>query len=468
MPAILPPLLNEYQSAKARLTLRKGLFKVGQLVTANPTLSFPQMAGNASQLNNIYRFVGHADVSPGAILEPHFRNTLERIGDQEVLALHDSTNLVFPGQRGDLGYINRDSHGFMAQIGLIVAADGSRRPLGVLALETLNRAQQVPEGTAAERRKPIAERRKDPERESERWWRGLKSVEEAIGNTAKVINIGDSETDNYALVARAVEAGYRFVFRVSQDRVVDSEIRGVKHLFDLRGTAKPVLRREVPLSSRKLQSGKANPPRESRVASLRFAAYQTRIVCPKSQSKQLPASISINLVHVWEVKAPAGEKPVEWLLMTTEPVETKLQIEKIVDWYRARWTIEEFFKGLKTVCRFEARQLKSYHSLANALAIFLPCAWHTLLLRYLERNCPDEPAAKSLSPTQIAVLENLPPKKLKAKATISEAYRLIAAWGGHLPQNGPPGWQTLYIGYKKMQDAASVWEKALTTRDGKN
>lgn len=464
----LPSILDEYRSTKLRLTLRKGLRKVGQIVSANPSLSFPQMTGNASQLNNVYRFMSHEDVTPGLILEPHFRNTLERIGGEEVLALHDSTDLIFPGQRGDLGYINRESHGFKAHVGLIVTADRNRRPLGVLALETLNRGKQAPEGTAAQRRKPLGERRIDPERESERWWRGLKNVEDAIGDKAKVINVGDSETDNYALIARAVAAGYRFVFRVSQDRVVDSDIKGVQHLFDLRGKAKPMLKREVPLSSRKWRSGKSNLPRESRMASLRFASYQTRILRPETHTKKLLESVTVNLIHVWEVKTPAGENPVEWMLMTTEPVDSKAQIEKIVDWYRARWLIEELFKSLKSVCRFESRQLESYHSLANALAVFLPCAWQILLLRYLERTCPDEPAAKSLSPIQIAVLENLPPKKLRPRATIGEAYRLIAAWGGHLPQNGPPGFQTLYVGYKKMQEAALVWEKAVLTKGRKN
>ena len=36
--------------------------------------------------------------------------------------------------------------------------------------------------------------------------------------------------------------------------------------------------------------------------------------------------------------------------MTTEPIDTVEQVLRIVDWYRARWVIEEFFKALKTGC----------------------------------------------------------------------------------------------------------------------
>jgi hypothetical protein len=46
-----------------------------------------------------------------------------------------------------------------------------------------------------------------------------------------------------------------------------------------------------------------------------------------------------------------------------------------VDCYRGRWTIEEYFKALKTGCQYERRQLETAHSLLNALAILAPVAW---------------------------------------------------------------------------------------------
>ncbi len=45
---------------------------------------------------------------------------------------------------------------------------------------------------------------------------------------------------------------------------------------------------------------------------------------------------------------PTGETPVEWFLLTNLPVDTPDEIAFVVDCYRGRWTIEEYFKALKT------------------------------------------------------------------------------------------------------------------------
>jgi IS4 transposase len=101
---------------------------------------------------------------------------------------------------------------------------------------------------------------------------------------------------------------------------------------------------------------------------------------------------------VWEVNAPVGTEPVEWRLMTTEPIDTDEQVLRIVDWYRTRWMIEEYFKALKTGCAFEQGQLASFHTLCVALALLAPMAWRLLLLRYLARELPTTAATVVLTP----------------------------------------------------------------------
>lgn len=465
-------LAVEFESVKARKTLRKQLVTIGTLVSANPSLSFPKIARNPSKLNQIYRFVGHGDVDPALILEPHFKNTVERKGVREALALHDTTDLVFGGDREDLGYLNTDLNGFKAHVSLLVSADGFREPLGVLGLQTINRPEKKPPTRAARRKSQTpAKRLLDPNRESERWWRGIQEVEKAAQHPKSIIHIGDAETDNYALFARAVEAGHRFVFRNSQDRSIESQYSDVTRLSELKKLTSKILELEVPISKRVQKGGPAHkrrhPSRSARIATLQYAAENIVILRPLVQDKKLPKSVRVNVIHVWEVAAPEGEKPIEWMLMTTEEIASASQIEKVIDWYRTRWMIEEFFKGLKSICKMEERQLRTFHSLQNVLAILLPCVWHILLLRHRERNAPDSPAADVLNPTQVAVLENMPVKKLKSGATIKEALLIIAAWGGHLPQNGPPGWQTLFAGYQRMQEAALVWEQAIRQMSSK-
>jgi hypothetical protein len=46
-------------------------------------------------------------------------------------------------------------------------------------------------------------------------------------------------------------------------------------------------------------------------------------------------------VHVEELHPPVGEKPVVWTLLTSEPIGSTAQIERIIDIYRYRWLIED-------------------------------------------------------------------------------------------------------------------------------
>jgi hypothetical protein len=155
-------------------------------------------------------------------------------------------------------------------------------------------------------------------------------------------------------------------------------------------------------------------------------------------------------VRVWEPEPPENEPPVEWLLYTSEPIDDVEQILKIVDWYRARWTIEEFFKALKQGCAVEKRQLGDLHGLANATALLLPLAWKLLLVKSEDVARPLEPATTILEEDELEVLRLLAKKPLSDSPTVREVVYAIAALGGHLKHNGAPGWQTLARGCERL------------------
>ena len=114
-----------------------------------------------------------------------------------------------------------------------------------------------------------------------------------------------------------------------------------------------------------------------------------------------------------------------------------------VDCYRARWTIEEYFKALKTGCQFEKRQLESAHSLLNALAILAPVAWRLLLLRHLARAKERAPASDALTSKQLEVLRAVAKKPLPSRPSARDAMLAVANLGGHIKSNGDPGWLVL-------------------------
>ena len=67
-----------------------------------------------------------------------------------------------------------------------------------------------------------------------------------------------------------------------------------------------------------------------------------------------------------ELQPAAGDKPVEWRLLTNLPARSLEQAARMIDWYRSRWEIEMFFHILKNGCRTEALQLGSIEKIQRA------------------------------------------------------------------------------------------------------
>jgi Transposase DDE domain len=163
-------------------------------------------------------------------------------------------------------------------------------------------------------------------------------------------------------------------------------------------------------------------------------------------------------VHVWEPNPPDNVEPVEWFLYTTEPIKTADQQLAVVDYYRARWTIEEYFKAIKTGCNFERRQLRDYEALTNLLAVFAPIAYRLLLIRSEATRVPHEPHSDLVSSDHLDVLRAqgripLPPQP-------TNIYLAIAALGGHIKYSGDPGWLTFLRGYEKLEILVERWRSA--------
>lgn len=449
VPEAREAIASEFEGAELgdrRRTQR--LLEVAGVLARDPSLSFPKAMSDDAGLEGTYRLLNNPGVVASQILAPHQRATMERCaGLGTVLVAHDTTAFGFEGEstRSGLGPIsNGRRQGFFAHVSLVVSADEERLPLGVIAANTWARSGRKPKMRAEKRGL-------QPDRESKRWFEQVQEVEDRMAPHVHAIHVMDREGDAYETLSRLHTSRLGFVVRSAHDR----RLLGAQPLLsDALESLKHRCEREVPLARRigsKMPRGRViHPPRHTRVARLAFSASRVDFERPRYADKSLPKEVSLNVVHVLELDAPSGEKPVEWVLFTSESVETPEDILRVVDIYRARWTIEEFFKALKTGCSFEERQLESLHALKNALAIFLPIAWRLLLLRSLSRQEADVPADLALTPTQLEVLRAVAKQPLPAQPTAKQALLAIAALGGHIKNNGQPGWQVLARGYHDL------------------
>ena len=274
----------------------------------------------------------------------------------------------------------------------------------------------------------------------------------------------DREGDNFNLYAQLVEGGHRFVIRVAHNRnVVVAETK----LKELASVSPCVLRRTVRISARSNRiprSLKIHGTRDEREAELRVSAIRATLQRPTNFAQHTPPAIAVNVVAVKEVNCPAGETPVEWYLVTSEAIGSRKAVAEVVDIYRARWVVEEFFKAFKTGCQFERRQLESYASLKLAFAIFIPIAVRLLALRTAARLDPNG-RCRGLSPTLLELLRRCSRRPLDANPTNEEAYLALAAFGGHLRSNGDPGWLVLARAYERLLLLERGWNARSSPRE---
>jgi hypothetical protein len=446
--------LSDAELGDARLTRR--LTSMATRAMGSPDAGFPQMVSSDAELEGVYRFLSNERVSAAAILEPHAKATIERSASQgTVLVLHDTTSFEFGGnsRRDGLGLMIGNGQGFFAHVALAVALGESRLALGVLDMEHWQRPTR-------KHSNHNPRTRLDANRESLRWSRMLAYVERQRAGHFDCVHVMDREADIVEVLLEARRSGARYVIRSAHDRAIegcDAHVRA--RVAQLEFSVK----REVSLVARSDNGRpgvlrKRHPSRAARTATLGIAGCSVELLPGQYHLDEPP--IAIQLVYVREIDTPDGEAPVDWLLYTTEPVTTEEQLVAIVDMYRARWVIEEYFKALKTGCAIEKRQLESYRALANALAMFIPVAWRLLMLRSIARTAPDASAKIVVSEVQLRLLVH----KLRLTeppATAEQAIGAVARLGGHLRRNGAPGWQTLGRGFEALLLMQAGWRAAV-------
>lgn len=464
---IVGDLKDEFEGADiADWRLRERLLQVSEALDGAPEESIPAASKDAAAREGTYRFLGNSRVSLAGILAGHVGATVRRCQQAGVVYVAtDTTDFTFSGEaRGKrLGRLQSKNRGFLGHFALAMDGKDTATPLGVLGIDIIVRDDEKrPEQN-------IYQRKKDPDRESLRWGRMVEATSAALGNV-DAIHLMDSEADIYELLTELKGKGRRFIIRSGQDRLVADG-----HLKDAVGRGEVLMSREVHLSRRKqatTQTSRRNPPRQGRAAQLEVSASQVLLQKPKSCTSEYPSSLSVNVVHVRETTAPEGEMPVEWILFTSEPVSSAAEVAAVVDGYRRRWLIEEYFKAIKTGCAYEKRELESLRTLTNLLAIVSVIAWRLLLLRTIEREQSDLPAKDIV---ESILLEALAAKLLKNRErkpfpddpTVSDLMKGIARLGGHIKSNGPPGWQVLWRGYQSLLAFAEgyIHAKSITYSD---
>jgi IS4 transposase len=443
-------LVDEMADAElgdARLSRRLAL--IAEAVAKRPGKSLPKALVSDAALEATYRFMSNDAVTPARILAPHIAATSERAEEAGcVLAIHDTTECEFKGDpREGLGRLSERRQGFHAHVCLAAKADDGQ-PLGLLGVHTWVRPHEVP----GRKKRSTYEHKTRAAKESDRWGEVAARVEIATAGRARVIHVMDREADFYRLEAQLVDAGADFVIRGSH---LDRKLANGRKLEEETDGLRIRLTRDVALSKRappprNATRKTAHPPRSARSAELVVGTTTVTLKRSWAVPKAEGPEFDLNVVHVWEPNPPADEAAIEWTLLTTLPTATADDLRFVVDVYRRRWLIEELFKALKSGCQFEKLQLESAAALLNAFAVMLPVAVGLLALRDAARMRPDTLAEDVLTPLQIKVLRVYEHTRKLPLKTARDAMFAVARLGGHIKNNGDPGWIVLGRGYEDL------------------
>jgi hypothetical protein len=426
----------------ARLSRRLGLIMAA--LSRRPGESLPKTLVSAAALEATYRFMSNQSVTPQRILAPHIAATCVRAEEAGfALAIQDTTECEFAGEsRQGLGRLSERRRGFHAHVCLAATVDDGR-PLGILGAHTWARPDEVP---GRKKRATYAHRTREA-KESDRWIAVAERVEAMTRTRARVIHVMDREADFYKLEARLVDLGAEFVIRGSH---LERKLADGRRLEDATSDVRVRLEREVVVSKRLTTRDKAHPKRVKRMATLAAGATTIRVKRSWAVRAKDGPEFDLNVVHVWEPTPPAGQSAVEWTLLTTLPTTTAKEIAFVIDVYRRRWLIEELFKALKTGCQLQKLQLETGAALVNAFAVMLPVAVRLLALRNVARTSPEARASDVLTALQIKILAVHEHTRALPLVTARDAMLAVARLGGHITNNGDPGWLVLGRGHEDL------------------
>lgn len=459
--------------------LNERLARVLSLLGGHPTASIPAACGGHAEMTGAYRLFNNEKVGFDNILQPHIENTRRRVADQPtVLLVQDTTEIDLTRPEQQVVGAGRLDGGARRGVFLhplhAFTPDGT--PLGTLQATVWTRDEPPP--SAAER---SALRKHTPleEKESVRWVDMLRHARQEAQRASETqfVCLADSEADIYELFAEAEEEprAVDWIVRACQNRALQqpdekSPENAESDAAETNRVREQVLKQKVLFTHTINVRGRTakvgceergrRQPRRSRSAELEVRAARVTLRPPWRYGRKLPV-VTVNVVLVREINPPADDVPVEWILLTSLPIDEVEQVRQVIQYYCVRWMIEIFFRTLKTGCRVEKRQFEQLDRFLPCLAVYLIVTWRTLYVCRLGRAFPDISCEVIFEPEEwksvYHVVRRQPPPD--EPPTLQQMVRMVAQLGGYVnrKRTDEPGPQTVWLGLQRAHDIALCW-----------
>jgi hypothetical protein len=395
------------------------------------------------------RFLRNHSVSASEMAAHAATGTAARVAGRDVVALQDTSELALGGRRArasGYGPVGKGGASGGLLLHAVLALEvGTGALLGLVDAKVWNRDA----GETEPRRSRATE-----DKESQRWLDGTARASEVLAAANSITGVSDRESDIYEHFASR-PSKMHLIVRACQNRKIKTPREDTSALLFPFVDGLP----EAGRFSAKIP---AAPGRKERVAELALRFSPVELCKPlNGAAHDLPATIPLILVDVCEVSTPEDGEPIHWRLLTTHAVTSAGEACRIVDLYRMRWSIEEFFRTLKTAgFDIEDADIGDPQVMIKFVAAVAVAAVTVMQLVKARDGTTDRQLVDAFEPADQPILEAVSAqlegdtarqKNPHPKGSLAFAAWVIARLGGWTGYYGKPGPKVMRRGLDDFQ-----------------
>lgn len=394
------------------------------------------------------RFVRNKAVTAEEIVGYAAERTAARAAGRDVVVVQDTSELSLGGRRAKAngyGPIGKGGalRGLLQHAALAVDAnDGG--VIGLAAAKIWNRTG----GKVKHRRS-----RQTNEKESQRWLESTRRVAGVLAEAASITAVSDRESDIYEHFAFRPQTTHLIVRACQNRRIETDEEEQIDLLFSHIES--------LPEAGRFKASIPAAPGRKARSTELAVRFSRVVLRKPLHGAADLPDTVTLAVVDVRETSTPEDGKAVHWRLLTTYTVTSAAEARRIIDLYRMRWIVEEYFHTQKTGgFDIEAADLSDPEAMIRFTAAIAVAAMSVMQLVKARDGTTGQNLLETFEPADRPILEAVS-RKLEGKTerqknkhpkgTLAFAAWVIARLGGWDGYYGKPGPKTMRLGLEAFE-----------------
>jgi hypothetical protein len=435
--------------------LTKRLIQIGNQLSLHTGVSLlSSCEGDTSKIEGSYRLLRNKRVTARDIGLGGYKASAELAKSARVvLAIEDSTSLSYSHEvRDELGLTGRYKkaykRGYMVHSTLLVDGD-QERTLGLVAQERWCR-EESSYGKSGDRKKIPYE-----SKESVKWANNTLHLEHLLEeHLSSVISVCDREADIYEYLHYKSMMDQRFLIRAKHNRLLKIN---ECYLFD-------ELKQTKSLGNYTITIGQKGG-RKERQAQIELKALEVTLTPPHRQVEGFDelTPITVTALLAQEVNTEL-EEPLQWILLTSEPITCFEEARRLTRYYELRWKIEDFHKAWKSGVGAEEQRMQSSENLEKMVVILSFVAVRLLQLKeHFEGQGPITLAEQEKIPCNI-LLSDIEWKILwkaiekkefpKIVPSAAWAYKAIAKLGGWSDSKriGKASWSTVWKGVFRLRE----------------